>query len=89
MPSLRILISRVAALGCCLLAPTSVARACVAEPWPPERLCETTKVIVRATAVKYVREPEEIVLQNLSYTRAGEIQFKVQEILKGGRFRRR
>jgi hypothetical protein len=55
----------------------------VAVPSPPEKLCNTAQVIVRATAVKYLREPEEVALPNLSYTKAGEIQFKIEEVLKG------
>jgi hypothetical protein len=42
------------------------------------------KAIVRATAIRYLKEPEEkVVSAHFSYRVAGEIEFKVQEVLKG------
>ncbi len=57
--------------------------ACLARtPPPPSNLITSADVIVRATAVKYVKIPYEEMVE-LDFSSNGNIQFQVEEVLKG------
>ena len=51
-------------------------------PLSPSVLITRADVIVRATAIQYVKTPREEIME-LDFSSSGNIQFKVEEVLKG------
>jgi hypothetical protein len=76
------LISSAAATVPLVIAAAVPAMACLAQPLSPSRLVTKADVIVRATAVKYVKTPHEQMVE-LDFSSDGNIQFQVEEVLKG------
>ncbi len=71
-----------AVLSILALSAPDVARACRAAPPSPQGLVANAEIIVRATAVKYLRAPEGDV-RELGTPGDVEIEFKVEDVLKG------
>ncbi|HKO59987.1 MAG TPA: hypothetical protein VJV03_02410 [Pyrinomonadaceae bacterium] len=68
-----------------ILALASPTVACLGPPpLSPTALVTRADVIVRATALRYVKTPREEMVE-LDFSSSGNIQFKVEEILKGER----
>jgi hypothetical protein len=68
-----------------ILALANPIRACLGPPpLSPSVLVTRADVIVRATALRYVKTPREQMVE-LDFSSSGNIQFKVEEILKGER----
>lgn len=66
-----------------ILAAAFPIKACLGPPpLSPSLLITRADVIVRATSVKYVKTPQEEMLE-LDFSGDGNIQFRVAEVLKG------
>src|SRR5215204_3924972 len=63
-----------------LLVPLKAA-ACSAAPYRPERLLADADVIVRATALRYAKAPDEE--SRTTGVPDAEVEFRVEEVLKG------
>jgi hypothetical protein len=69
-------------LFCLLFSSTSIVYGCRTVPPSPQTLISIAEVVVRATAIKYTREPQGDI-RALQTPDDVEIEFRVEEILKG------
>ena len=65
-----------------LLSSASVVYGCRAFPASPQKLISSAEIVIRATAIKYIREPQGGI-RALQTPDNVEIEFRVDEILKG------
>ncbi len=69
-------------LFCLLFSSASTVYGCRTAPPSAQTLISTADVVVRATAVKYIREPQGDI-RALYTPNDVEIEFRVEEVLKG------
>ncbi len=65
-------------LFCLLFSSASTVYGCNARPTSAQRLISNAEIVLRATAVKYIREPKS----NIG-TFPREIEFRIEQVLKG------